>query len=281
MAAAVVVAITVALSGCGDDGSTSDEPPPDRGSERQEQESLLQRRDAPPTGVADQVSFFGIGNGGCSDEPETPTVHFFSYQLGEVPGPATVDMGDSFAFCLAGFDPAGDVEVVVQRPDGNELNRTVAPPPNSDFPVRTLSWDPVPGDPLGAYMVTARQGAATASGKFTVQLASQRGLRVIRGGLSSLEPGDTVRIALTGFEANESVPIHIYGPRGESAQHVYLTTVAPRVDGDGQLLYELVTRPNDPEGFYYLRLTEGAEAREVEANLGFRGPVGGFLLGSP
>jgi hypothetical protein len=270
---ALLAASGTALASCGgDDDTQPTEPTPEP--QQQASEDVLQRRDAPPAGVADQVSFFGIGDGSCSEMPAGPTVNFFSAETGEVPSPATVEMGNAFRFCLAGFDPAAAIDVSVQFPDGSTQTRSVGPAQGSA--PRFLDWDPVPGDPLGSYEVTASQASATATGEFTVELASEPGIRVPEGVVA---PGDRVQIALTGFQPDETVPLHVYGPQPSGTAHGYLTTLESRVDHDGQLLYELGTSADDPEGLYYVTLDEAAGEPEVEANSSMRGPVTNFVLG--
>ncbi len=224
--------------------------------------------------MADQVSFFGIGDGSCSEMAAEPTLNFFSAETGEVPSPATVEMGDGFRFCLAGFDPAAAIDVSVQLPDGHSETRSVERAGGSA--PRSLEWDPVPGDPLGSYEATASQGSATATAEFTVKLASEPGIRVVE---QAVAPGDPVQITLTGFQSDETVPVHVYGPQRSGTAHGYLATLEPRVNHDGQLLLELATSADDPEGLYYVALDEVAGEPEVEVNSSMRGPVASFVLG--
>jgi hypothetical protein len=272
---ALLAASGTALASCGgDDEPQPAEPTPEP--RQQAKEGVLERRDAPPAGVADQVSFFGIGDGSCSEMAAEPTLNFFSAETGEVPSPATVEMGDGFRFCLAGFDPAAAIDVSVQLPDSRTQTRAVEPAEGSG--PRFLEWDPVPGDPLGSYEVTASQASATAMGEFTVELASEPGIRVVG---QAVARGDRVQIAVTGFQPDETVPLHVYGPQPSGTAHAYLTTLEPRVDHEGQLLYELATSADDPEGLYYMALDEAAGEPEVEVNSSMRGDVASFVLGEP
>lgn len=236
--AAAVLALV--LSGCGGDDGPDGPPEP----------TPLSRRDAPPQGVAELVSYYELGDGGCPAEAGQPTVRFaYGY-----PREDETEIGRLFVICPLGFAKGLPVEVVVQRPDGREVARRVPRPRRGN--VHMLSWDPAPGDPLGRYGVTARQGAMTAGANFYVRRSSVPRLRVDG---DFVQPGDAVHVFLAGFAARETVLLHLYRARGEQGNYSYLTSVAAQTDERGEVVKELPSDRRDAPGGYLVRVRKGIE----------------------
>src|SRR5215210_1594120 len=114
----VLAVVMVALASCGGDGKDED-----GGQRRAAVDDIpSERREAPPAGVADEVSFFEIGDGTCPTEADAPTVTFY----GGFPREGEVEVGQPhFQICLLGFVPGRSVDVTVGRPDGREIRRRV------------------------------------------------------------------------------------------------------------------------------------------------------------
>ena len=111
----VVLALAVFVPACdgeddkGGDAKDEDSNAPTPAADR----TPLKRRDAPPAGVAEQVSYFSVGNGGCP-EGDQPAVRF----LGGFPREGQESIGQQFVICLSGFAKGRPVRVSVRRPDG-------------------------------------------------------------------------------------------------------------------------------------------------------------------
>lgn len=208
--------------------------------------SALKRRDAPPEGVKAQFEFFQEGDGSCFglDESKPSAVVDF---------PKT-EIAMYFIVCFPGFAPNRAVEAQFRLPDGTSRKAT-ATNFNSPEGVPFLEWTSLPGDPTGAYEVTATQASLRGQGSFTVSPASQP--RMVEVPPREGPPGTTFRFGLAGFPANSAVPLHLY--RADGQLRSYLTTLSPRVDGNGQTILSVPTASDDAKGEYCL-LRRGPKA---------------------
>jgi hypothetical protein len=248
----VAVAVTLAVSGCnGEDGNgTGSKEDGSRESSPGAEQTPLGRRDAPPAGVAEQVSYFEVGNGGCP-EGDRPTVRF----LGGFPREGQESIGQSFVICVSGFAKDRPVTVDVLRPDGREVERRVAF--NPGYGLHPLTWTPLPGDPLGRYDVTATQGDTTAKASFSMSLAPIRRVRLMD---DYVPPGRPVRIVLAGFEPGEVVRLDLYRSREPpTGRFSYLSSISARTDRRGEAVHQFTTAPDDPRDKYLVRFNRLAQ----------------------
>lgn len=246
----LALAVMVALSGCGGDngsggGAKGKDP---NGRATSGAPTPLERRDAPPAGVAEQVSYFAAGNGGCP-EGDGPTVRF----LGGYPREGQEWIGQNFVICVSGFERKRAVTVNVRRPDGRNLKRRITF--DRRYGLHQLPWLPLPGDPLGRHDVTARQGTTTAKASFSVRRAPFPWVRSLD---AFVPPGRPVRIVLAGFPSGQSVRLHLYR-KSASGRFSYLTSITSRVDRRGEALYQLSTAPATPRDDYLVRWNKDAQ----------------------
>lgn len=237
--------LVLALSGCGDDDGGGGGGKPD-GRERAER-IPLERREAPPAGVAEQVSYFEIGNGGCPSKADGPEVRLLS---------RVVEVNQSYYVCVLGFAPERPVELTLRRPDGRSVVERIEP--QGDFPVRTVALFAAPLEPVGRYDVTARQGSTRATGSFELRRASQPRLREIEG---YFPPGRPVRLGFAGFRPRQEVRFHLYRERRSAAgRFTYLASMTARMDEKGEAIHEIPTDPASPPIHYLARVTKDVEA---------------------
>jgi hypothetical protein len=241
----VACVLLLALSGCGDDDEGGGGGKTD-GRERAER-LPLEPREAPPAGVAEQVSYFEIGNGGCPSRADAPEVRLLT---------RVVEMNHSYYVCLLGFAPDRPVELTLRRPDGRRVVERVEP--QGDFPVRTVSLLAAPQDPVGRYGVIARQGSARATSSFEVRRASQPRLREIE---DYFPPGEPVRLGFAGFRPGQEVRFYLYrAHRSATGRFTYLASITARMDENGEAIPEIPTDPASPPVHYLARVTKNVEA---------------------
>ncbi len=199
--------------------------------------SPLKRKDIPPEGIRSQFEFFQEGDGSCRGLPAGPPRALVERER--------IEIGQFFAICFPGFPLHQSVTAEVRLPDGT-IRRS--PMTDIDFDgVANWFWSTVPGDPLGAYAVTATLGSLTGTGTFTVLPASRPGILVP---LPHTAPaGATFQIGIFGFEPNATVPLYVYRNLPEGP-YEFVTVLSVKVDAQGQTLYELQTDADDPPGEY-------------------------------
>lgn len=210
-------------------------------------ESPLKRHDAPPEGVAAQVSLwlpwlsnFCVASPDGEPQPRVDA------------GYNSVEIATESPICFLGFAPNQDIEAQVTLPDGNVRRNQI---PADDSGIGEWSWTSLPGDSIGVYEVTATQGTCVATDTFTV--SEPTGLRILVLPQSG-PPGTTFQIALAGFQPGQRVSLRLY--REEDLQYRYTTTLTQvEMDERGQTIYALNTLPDDPEG-NYLVVTEPSVA---------------------
>jgi len=247
--ALLAVALALAVPACGGDDDDGDGAK--TGPKPSADKTPLERRDAPPAGVAEQVSYFELGDGGCP-ESDHPAVRF----LGGFPREAQAPVGQiTFTICVLGFSKERPVGVTVRRPDGREVSRRV--PFNKGYGLHPLPWVPLPGDPLGRYDVSASQGATTAKAGFYVRRAPAPRVFVLE---FYVPPGSPVPIVLAGFEPRQRVRLNLYRGRGDSSSRFsYLTSITVPTDERGEALYRFTTDPNASPARYLVRFNKLAQ----------------------
>ena len=228
-------------------------------------ESPLTRRDPLPVGVPPQYRGSLAVSTRCSSVSaagEEPRVVVRPQQLFSTESESARSEIATYSYiCAPGFSPEGEVRFKIARPDGVVERKRVW---TDRHGVGAWERASMPGDPLGTYRVTARQGGLEVQGSYTVRPASRpNSLISPRTGVG----GTTFRIALAGFEPREQVSLHVYrlstdgwvGDHGDD----YATTLIAGADERGEAIYELRTRPTDP-AMQYLVLTEHPEYPAVE-----------------
>lgn len=202
-----------------------------------DEESPLKRKDVPPEGIRSQFEFFQEGDGSCRGLPAGPPRALVEREQ--------IEIGQFFAICFPGFPLHQSVTAEVRLPDGT-IRRTQMTDIDPDG-VANWFWSTLPGDPLGAYAVTATRGSLTGTGTFTVSPASRPGILVP---LPNAAPaGATFRIGVFGFDPNASVPVYVYR-KIEAGPYEFVTVLSIPMDAQGQTLYELQTDADDPHGEY-------------------------------
>jgi hypothetical protein len=118
--------------------------------------------------------------------------------------PTTLEQG-SFAYMMAhGFPARIPIQVTVRMPNGQTVRIAERTDGNgfADF-----HWYALPGEPLGAYQVTARGGNQTFTATFTVVPA--RGPRLVVQPRQAAANGGVI-VGLSGFAANEKLVLVRY-----------------------------------------------------------------------
>ena len=204
---------------------------------------LARRRDAPPAGVARQLSYYPGGDGPCNQEESAfsrPSIYVSGFH--EQP-----EIGERFDLCFPRFDPSRELSVLVQLPNGRTIEKSLAPDWSS------LRWQPRPTDPLGTYRVTARQGEASASAMFQLVESSGPTLRVIPPDSIPPKPGDTFEIALVGYPPSQPARIHVYSEltSQQNATHRYRSSLTVSMNSKGRALVIITTMPSDKPGCWH------------------------------
>jgi hypothetical protein len=245
----VACVLLLALSGCGDDDEGGGGGKTD-GRERAER-LPLEPREAPPAGVAEQVSYFEIGNGGCPSRANRPKIQLVGTYDGR-----EVHINQPYYVCLLGFSREGPVEFTLRRPDGRRVVRPVER--QGDSPLRTVSLVSLPGDPVGRYVLVARQGSARATTWFEMRRASKPRLRELE---KYVPPGQPVRLGFAGFRPREEVRFYLYRERRlGSGRYSYLASMTARMDENGEAIHDIPTDPAAPPMHYLARVKRYVEA---------------------
>jgi hypothetical protein len=245
------------------------EVPPER---RRRRRRLLKRRDAPPTGVRRQITYFETGNGGCVGGarpiPDTPSIYYTSkpfYRDPRTLKPADLDevaIGELFSICIAGFDFRRPLTASVTRPDGTQVVNSFRRQRKFSILAQEWSFTVLPGDPVGVYQARAYQGALDARGSFTVTPPIGPGIRVENIGDRVLpRPGDSFRIIGSGLPPREKIRIHLYHkrPKEGRGRYRFITALRLRTDTNGGLFYKIKSYRGDPKGCYVIRPAIKAE----------------------
>ena len=219
-------------------------------------DSVLKRRNTPPAGVEPQFVWFGGGDGGPEPCPKggTPSI------IAGMGYPSVIEDGlmvlDSFQLCFPGFVAHQPLTLEIRGPSGKRESL------QADLDPRTDTYDVIlvftPDDPRGNYTLRARQGTmrhATINLKLR-KLTIMPNARIIYGrSVTTWQPkfrrGDTVLVALAGYKPRKTVSLRLYRHDGAKL-FVYSTTVKVRTDSDGEAVYRLRTKRNDPKGKYMI-----------------------------
>jgi hypothetical protein len=204
-------------------------------------ESPLKRRDVPPEGVAAQLSYFRGGGGVCVPERRNDQPRIVMYNVQQ-------EIATRSPICFMGLAYDQDIDARVMLPDGTMRQKRIA----GELCCHSWDWESLPGDPLGEYIISARQGRIQVTGTFTIIAATAPRILV----LPPYAPaGTTFRIALAGFPPQQRVPLHLYRVGGETCQEPpcwsYASALPPaQMDEHGETIYSLSTQPDDPRGGY-------------------------------
>ena len=196
--------------------------------------SPFQRRQTPPGGVAEQFRIGSLGATGCS----------LDVTVGQQ-NESTFEVGDEESICVYGFSVPGTVTLEVTKPDGSVDHLQLDSDGGVDYRIAL-------GDVLGTYKVVARQGTTEATASF--QVLSPRRPRAFTLPPYQGPPGTTFSVGLAGFPAQQQFQLDLYRfLRREGSSSVWeyqapLTVV--RMNGRGEALFGLSTRPDDPVGSY-------------------------------
>jgi hypothetical protein len=203
----------------------------------------LQRKDAPPEGVKEQLDFFAYYQG-----PEASCSGLEGSKPAVVVSTPNAGMATAFAMCFPGFTPKQPVDVDVRAPDG-EVRRVTASEYTFPEEVAYATWTTVPGDELGEYKVTATQGRRRARGGFSVEPATSPSSVAVEP--TTGPAGTTFRFGFAGFDADRVIETYLYRNMGRG-DHGYLTAIPVTTDEDGQAVLGIPTTPDDPKGSYCL-----------------------------
>ena len=199
--------------------STSSTTPPTTTSSTQAESLEFQRRDAPPSGIARQVSFY-VGAGDADPEcyysqpfparnsPYLALAEGSDQEGAPIPPKrnSTIEVFAGAEVCLVGFEPNSKVTLRVTAPDGDVQRKSIITKEyevagvyhyHSDYYFR-----PRPKDPVGAYEVVATQGRQKASFIVTVVPSSEPKLAysVIKR-----------EIEVSGLKPRQPVALNFYG----------------------------------------------------------------------
>ncbi|RME84134.1 MAG: hypothetical protein D6775_06280, partial [Caldilineae bacterium] len=185
-----------------------------------------------------------------------PYVDPCPYQEGELNAPrlrlstTDIEIGQQIVICVEGFASGAGTVLTLLRPDGTAREYPID---IDTFGMGRLSWVAMPDNPPGEYLVTARQGEASAQGRFTLHLAGEPHIHILTPGV---QVGTPIRVLLTGFEPWAQLYLYRAAPCPDDPTrpcHLFLTTIPlPPLEPDGQGIVELATVPDDPPGEYSL-----------------------------
>src|SRR5581483_8618712 len=162
--------------------------------------------------------------------------------------------GEPLGLRFPGLAPGRDLAVQVTPPGGAPQQATV---PTGADGLAQWDWISQPGDPLGAYVVSATQDDRQVSGVFVVrQTTSPQVMTLLDGGPASARysaptavPGGAFRVVLSGFAPGQPVPLRLYRVFGGTALFAADLGAVP-ADERGAASYTLRTAAGDPEGDY-------------------------------
>src|SRR5581483_5761096 len=165
-----------------------------------------------------------------------------------------VGAGAPLGLRFPGLAPGRDLAVQVTPPGGAPQQATV---PTGADGLAQWDWISQPGDPLGAYVVSATQDDRQVSGVFVVrQTTSPQVMTLLDGGPASARysaptavPGGAFRVVLSGFAPGQPVPLRLYRVFGGTALFAADLGAVP-ADERGAASYTLRTAAGDPEGDY-------------------------------
>jgi hypothetical protein len=119
------------------------------------------------------------------------------------------------------------------------------PAVQEEAPAYLYTFPRLPGDPLGAYRVSARQGEVEATATFTLTRPGQPRLW-LQEVLRERQRGEDVHYYFSGFPPRKAISFHLYG----GTDMTYRTSVPARADANGEGHLVLHTERDDPVGCY-------------------------------
>lgn len=255
----------VGFSACDSDEGTSDSrpvPPAERLRPRAPSGppitfdgGALRRSKSPPAGVAEQLSYYGVGDGSCErNQGGRPRIgfirKFFAYK--EEYDPAKNDepvIGEEIYVCFPGFKDEKPISVAVTGPD-RKLRRYEARwlgPGSAVF----LPIELLPGGPLGRYAVSARQGSSRASSAFRVRAPNLPLARVVprtRDGGHARKP--PIRIVVVGLKPRRRIQLRLYRGKSGSGVFGFVTSLPVQLDANGEAIIEIRRTTASTPGSY-------------------------------
>lgn len=207
----------------------------------------LQRDDVPPEGVAAQLGYF---------------IPFLLCQpFINTAGPVEeirVEALEARFVCLDGFAPESVIEVRILRSDGGvvKTDRVEPLPEGSSGYILQVP----PGEPLGMYTFTARQGEVEAAGRFELIPSTVERLLVQP---EQVAAGETLQVGAAGVASGTRLFLYRLDPAGGTLPYVFKTELgAVTTDSNGSGIFNLRTAPDDPAGDYLVATASGeAKAR--------------------
>lgn len=195
---------------------------------------LFSRHGSPPDNVSAQTEIF-IGGDGLWCENGQSNALRIEVEAHSFAVPTDVGL----VFC--NFDPTRLLTVTVEPP-GRATSTVVLPP--TLFSLFSYLYRRLPGDPIGRYKVTARQGPATASTAFTIRRATKPVMLLSTQEMSRSRPSD-VRLYLGGFPSSTRTTLHLYvADPGLGLTYTYRTSFTAEVGrhGEAVILFRIKAR---------------------------------------
>lgn len=141
--------------------------------------------------------------------------------------------------CFGGFWPDQPVFIEITYPDGTVETGKVMPQDG-------VTWNAMPGEPLGEYVLIAQQDGRRAEARFSVVPPTGHNILVMP---ESASPGTTFSVAIAGYAPNTSVSLSLYKKAPWEAD--YITTLGEAITDDrGEAIIQVRTLESDPEGEY-------------------------------
>lgn len=230
--------------------STVEQPVPARGSAV----SQLQRRDAPPEGIAPQIQFGGAGPGDSGSQalPDSePGLRVTTVK-------PSYEVGQAVGICISWIAEDQSVTVRVLLPDGSEQQFEILA--LEPFEPDCFPWVVRPGDPLGQYQVVVRQGDQETASTFLVRAPTAPNKVVVPKDALSVAaytpPSTVFQIILAGFHPRQRLALHLYldghNCQGIPCAGYYSSLPEVEMDEMGQAIYEVRTSSDDPPGSYHV-----------------------------
>jgi hypothetical protein len=210
---------------------------------------VLYRHDLPPADVGRQVSYVGGAGPLACQTPHQTRPHIALYARGNPPNSSTrPEIGEILVVCTDGFSAHKSVHVALVGPGRRALHEVSPGNPAVSY-YRGVTFDLLPGLPLGAYRIIATQGTRRAISRFTLSAASKPGLRVVR---PPERRGDSATIL--GVDLPEDTMVHVYRqePDGDGTSYAYIASFPAKPRRDGTIMLRLTTSTHAPPGCWVL-----------------------------
>jgi hypothetical protein len=254
----LLVVAAVAAVGCGEGGSaeaegggTAPSTAPASTAPADDGPTPLSRRDAPPLGVARQLSHFGIGDGTCLVDPGEPAITYWSFPIAvyerreDAPPPNQTEAGEDWVFCVHHVPPYDPIALEVEGPEGYRITGELPPASDPDIP---RSWSiPIGRElPRGSYTVTAQVDGEELRNTFDVVAPLRRGVRLAGLDEAELRAGEPIELIVIGFSPGDPIDVDVYRDIHGTQDFEYVTTLPTRIDADGIGSLTIPTSADDP-----------------------------------